>query len=434
MVDVWSVKGGKIVRRSAGEAQAWTPAVLEAQWALQTRPSGAGYVRYEDVYQAGDTFQQTLNRVPAGADGKPQILTLPNITITINDFKNGWYDGVRIGTSGAVNVRGIVGSGKGSIIRIAADSATRERPDLGGKLCGEGIVAARGIADCVFSNFQLQGAESMKIGGVEHYYNGLFLQECHGAEISWLYLRGANPGYANYPPGETFGVDVYRCHDVTIRDCEMDGRTVSGRRSCASPFGWNGSMSTTSVDNFWFAERAKVYRTYCHHGLTGHPTWWITDGIYTEDLWSFSPATGTGVMAGFGMNHEQCRGSAEHVRTLLYTHGPNAEGEPPAPLPSLANTPRTNNNRFPFSVLSTVEDTTANMILREPMWDKSYAGSGLLIMAAYDDYGGAETGLGTSKAVTPPTIIKNGVQLQVVHHPNAGWNTANPATHFAWVH
>lgn len=54
-------------------------------------------------------------------------------------------------------------------------------------------------------------------------------------------------------------------------------------------------------------------------------------------------------------------------------------------------------------------------------------------MAGYDGYNGGGTG-GKSALVAAPTIVKNGVMLQVYNHPTSGWNTADPATRFAWLH
>src|SRR4051794_37669503 len=74
------------------------------------RPSGPGYVRYEDLYVGGDTLQQTFNRV-TGND----ILTFPEGEFIFDDgFTNGYYDCIRVPTT----CGGIAGSGNGTVFRM----------------------------------------------------------------------------------------------------------------------------------------------------------------------------------------------------------------------------------------------------------------------------------------------------------------------------
>ena len=84
-------------------------------------------------------------------------------------------------------------------------------------------------------------------------------------------MAGASRGYSQRPPGETFGINVMRSPRVTISDCEVDGRDSAGHRVAASPIGWNNTTD------------AKVYRTYCHHGVAGMLTFYNVTNIYTED-------------------------------------------------------------------------------------------------------------------------------------------------------
>src|SRR6478736_10316682 len=78
--------------------------------AAPTRPSGTGYVRWEDLYRSGNSFQAVVNKVTGN-----RILTLPAGTFTFRDFRNGSYDGIRIGDGAAAGCRGIVGSGRNTI-------------------------------------------------------------------------------------------------------------------------------------------------------------------------------------------------------------------------------------------------------------------------------------------------------------------------------
>ncbi len=89
--------------------------------AAPVRPSGSGYVRWEDLYRSGDTFQAVVNKVTNN-----RILTLPEGTFTFRDFRNGYYDGIRVGDGTAAGCKGIVGSGRNTIIRGVANTATRD--------------------------------------------------------------------------------------------------------------------------------------------------------------------------------------------------------------------------------------------------------------------------------------------------------------------
>ena len=405
----------------------WTPAVLWAQAAQQQRPTGPEYVRYEDLYTSGNTLQQVVNKVTPDGNGKARILTLPEgvFTTSGNVGSVPAAASVWIGTSGngGSGCRGIAGSGRNTIIRLSANTTTADANKIYGN-----IIRAQGVADVRFSNFQLQAEPQEDGGGNKTYGAGIMIRSCDRAEFSWLYLRGASPGFSNSPPGETFGINVFDSDNVTIRDTEVDGRDLNGVRQCASPFGWNGSGSYPNVT---FAQNARVYRFYGHHGVAGMPTFWETQNIYTEDLWSYSCGSGSGSISGHGMNHEQIRGPVTHYRPHLFIHNAQSAGTPPpAPLPNDATT---TNSGFHFSMLTTFEDPAVTII--EPTWDKCYTGSGLLIMAGYDGYNGAGTaGSDTNALATPPTIIKDGVTLQAFNHPTSGWNTANPATRYAWLH
>lgn len=407
-------------------SDSWTPAVLWAQAAQQQRLIGPEYVQYEDLYATGDTLQQVVNKVTPDGNGKARILTLPEgvFTTSGNVGSVPAAASVWIGTSGngGSGCRGIAGSGRNTIIRLTADTTAADANKIYGN-----IIRAQGVADVRFSNFQLQAEAQTDGSGNKTYGAGIMIRQCDNTEFSWLCLRGASPGFANAPPGETFGINVYMSNNVTIRDTEIDGRDLSNVRQCASPFGWNGSGSYPNLN---FAQNAKVYRTYCHHGLAGMPTFWETQNIYTEDLWSFSTGSATGSLQGHGINHEQSKGPVTHMRPYMFIHNAQSAGTPPpSPLP---DDTRTTNNGFHFSLLSTADDLGATTTIVEPVWDKCYTGSGLLIMAGYDGYDGGTSD--TNALATPPTIIKDGVTLQVFNHPTSGWNTANPATRFAWLH
>jgi hypothetical protein len=379
----------------------------------QPRPTGPGYVTYESLYTPGNTLSQVVYKVPLDGSGKPQVLTLPpNQVWEISGFNDGFFDGIRIGQGGALGCRGIAGSGFTSIIRPKANSATQSNgPTIAGV-----TLRLEKIANPVFTNLRLEGTPQ-SLAGQQLYYGGFTVSQCTGTpEISWLQLRGASPGYANSPPGETFGINIFKTHNCLIHDLEIDGRDNAGTRVAASPFGWNGSSMTDPVLN------AQVKRVYAHHALAGMPTFWQTFGVDTEDLWSYSNGTSNGGLLGHQINHEQTWGRIRHLRphlTLFGAFSPEAG--------------HTNNTGTHFSVLNASYDAGADFVMTEPVWDHAHGPTGMLIMAGYNGYTGGISG-GSSKLVTAPTVIKNGVSLGHTTHPNSGWSSADPTKFYAWVH
>jgi hypothetical protein len=357
------------------------------------RPTGADYVSYESLYANGDNLQAVINKVTGN-----RILTLPEGEFTFSDFLQGNNDGIRIGTGKSVGCRGLVGSGRNTVIRGAANTASR---DLGSKMAGTQL-RIDGKANAVLSNFTLKGNPQNGL-----YYGGITVSNCPDAIVSNLYLRGASRGYANYPPGETFGINIFRSNRATISDCEVDGRDDAGNRVAASPIGWNSATD------------AKVYRTYCHHGLTGMLTFWDTTNVYTEDYHAFSTSSGAGQLSGTGINHEQSQGTIKHVRPVLQVNGVYS-----------GTADATASTSMHMSIANTKQDVTDFTVV-EPTWDKSAGSTGMMTVAIRNGY---TMDGGTQKVVTPPRIIKNGVVLLRSDHPVKGWGDKDPNKYFAWVH
>lgn len=402
----------------------WTP----AQVVSQTRPSGAGYVTYESLYVTGDSFQDVANRVPL-LSGVPQYLTLPTGLFEIDAFNNGNYDGVRLGSGGAVGCRGIFGSGNsstGTIIRPKANSATRIKPSTG-MPAGTGIagtvIRTEGVSGARYSNFRMEG-QPMAFGGTQLYHSGLMMGSCPDAEVSWILGFGMSRGCGNAPDPETFGVNFYKCDRALIRDSEIDGRLPDGvTRWGASPFGWNGGGILKPQAPNPPAYDAKVYRVSTKYAVAGMPTWWQTCNITTQDLWSVGNGTGSGNQAGHGMNHEQSWGHIVHDRAVLKPK--STQGTEPD---------KTANSGVHFTVLNDSYDATVDMTFIEPIWDSNWGSTKMLIYAGYNTYTVPPGGDGTNNVASIPTVIKNGVTLGEKEHPLSGWNSADPALFFARIH
>jgi hypothetical protein len=360
------------------------------------RPTGAGYVRYEDTYVSGDTLQQTFNRVTGG-----KVLTFPEGTFTFSDFANGYYDGVRIGPSGASGCGGIAGSGRGTVFKMVANSSTKQ--SIGNATSGTNpcfLINVQGTSGSpltapVLQNFSLIGTAQ------GHYYNGIMVGYCNDAVISGLYLLGASPGYANYPPGETFGIDVWHSPRCTLKNTEIDGRDTNGTRTCASPFGWNNTTD------------AYVYNCYVHHSKAGMPTWWYTVNVTTRNLRSEYNGSGSGQLNGYGLNHENVTGIVRHYNPTLIIDKPGGNSG----LHMSLNSSSTNDN---------------DVQIIEPIFDAGPT-AGCFSVAINDSYDGAGTGTGTQQQTSLPTVIKNGVTL-TGRDANQGTSGADPATQFFRYH
>lgn len=369
----------------------------ESGWTWQT-------TRYEDLYRAGDTFQQTLERCSGG-----RVVTLPPGEFLLDDFSNGNHDAVRLGSGGATGCVGLAGSGRDTVIRLGGPEGRYTDSNTGNLLA----VDLLGGAPAYFGNFQLQGVPMTASSNT-----GIFLANSHGSVCEWLYLNGASKGFANYPPGETFGLDIYRSDHVIVRDSEVDGRDASTRqRIAASPIGWDGSWSRYSQD-------ATLRRTYVHHSLASMTTFWLTNGVTIDNFHSYSCGSGSGRLSGSQINLEEVTGPVRINYPRLYTHGQyyaqnQWSGDPTA----------TTNSQFAFAQACTTSDQK-DVVCVEPRFDLNI--NGLMATAAYGDY--TATSGATQKIVTPPTVIKDGVRLSPHAHNTRGWQSAATVTNdFTWV-
>jgi hypothetical protein len=407
---------------------AWTPAELTdpSNWpARNIDPTQV--VLYEDVVRAGDAdLQAAINRVTVNAAGERRLLSLPNGTFYASPFLYGQKDGLHIGPGLGPGCRGITGSGRNSIVTMGANTATKS---------GDFILITS-IDDAEMSNFQLRGSPQT---GTAQYHAGLVFNQCPNAVAKWMYLRGASPGYANFPPGETFGINMKSGSDnATISDTEADGRNMAGVRVSASPFGWNGTDNNgdpANPANITEINNAKVYRCYAHHGVAGMLTFWETYGVYTEDYWCYGTGSGTGSLSATGINHEQSWGHIMHVRPHLILNGAGSSNTDSTPM----------SNRH-FTCHNTFKDAGVDFTIVDPVWDKddrTPAGTtaypqGMITMKARDGYA-VTTGPATSALVTPPKVIVNGKVLIAVDNFNnqpTGFDQTkiDPATYYAWFH
>lgn len=254
------------------------------------RPTGANTVRYEDLYVTGDSLQQTINRTPAA-----KLLTFPAGVFEFTDFSGSDGTG-NIGINIPTNIAGIAGSGRGSlnggdgtIFRMKANSSTKASrvPAQGtGNTNQLYLMKALSSSGQVFQQFHLEGTEQ------GHYYNGFMVMQCTNPMLSDLLVNG-HAGNWNAPPGETFGVNIFRGSGMIGNRLECDGRRSDGIRYGSSTFGYNSTSGSTLND------------CYMHHSIAGMFTYWETTNCVTNNIRCEYQGSGSGGLSGHGINHER---------------------------------------------------------------------------------------------------------------------------------
>lgn len=334
------------------------------------RPSGADYVRYEDIYVSGDTLQQTFNRVTGG-----KILTFPEGEFVFDQaFTNGYHDCIRIPTT----CRGIAGSGEGTVFRFPAGLASQTKRDIGVNGIGGTnplyLFFIDNVANAYFGNFKLVSDPDPGL-----YYNGIGINNGPDSVFENLKLVGASPGFSNYPPGETFGIGINNSNRLMIRDCEVDGRDETGTRVCASPIGWNNCRDSFMVNGYY------------HHARTGMVTWYKVTNATTTNVRSEYNGSSGGDQSGDAFNHERVSGTIEHNNPTL-----------------ICNYQSSGNKGLHMSMGS--DESTATFIIREPNFDSAgLPNDGCFAVYFPKIYAGSPT-----TQVSMPTIIKNGVTLTMI--------------------
>ena len=428
---------GHLAGGGTGSAALWEPTDLgKVVW---QRPTGAGFVTWESLVSgAVANAQKASPQTPVVLTATfmksitgNKVLTLPNgIFEAENGFSNYVNDNmIGIGSGYAEGLRGIAGSGSHS---TPGPSGAETILRMHGTLTGSpgqtpqgNLIIANHVTDPYFAGFSLEGVQTR---GDNVFHTGIMLNTCSGTPvIERMYLRDASPGYGNSPPGETFGINVYKTPNAVVRDTEIDGRDLAGNRTCASPIGWNNVVNDTSTVN--------VQRVYTHHGLAGMLTFWETTNLITEDYYTYSWSSGTGALSGSGINHEQSGGRIRHVRPRLFVNGAKSNGPIVGSYghPARDDTTATMSSGATFSVQSGLTDAGADFEISEPQWDNTLGTSGIICMASYDSYA-----LGQDVSSAPKISLKDqsgaSYLLTKIDHPNPGWNTADPKLDYAWIH
>jgi hypothetical protein len=365
------------------------PTAPTTDTATVTRPSGPDYVRYEDLFAPGDDLQTVFNKVPYG-----KIITFPAGEFTWTDFKspNGWHDGIRLPTG----LKGIAGSGIGlTRFRMVPNSSTQAyvEPSSGTNPLYMWFMD-NGDQSPVFQDFSLIGTEQ------GHHYNGFGIANTPNATFQRIKFHGANRGYGNYPPGETFSLGQNRSDNTQVIDVEFDNRDeATGERVGASALGFNNSRN------------AVVKRVYAHHGVSGMVTFWNTENIYTEDIHTWTQGTGGGALSSCGINHENTTGVIRHIRPKLIVAGRYSDQK------------LTDDGGLHLSFGNSYSDLLDAQI-HDPVFDKSENATGALAIQISDSYP-------TQQIRTMPQVYFNGALARSIDRNSPG-DTSGATPNNAW--
>lgn len=287
------------------------------------RPSGPGFVRYEDLYVSGDTVTDALRRLST-----PAIVTFPPGKFMLSGFP---YYGGAIDVPKAQNCLGIIGSGRGTLggntgtifqmIPGTSSFVTGTSPETPAQ--AQGGTTQVWVMRCVgtlgsvrFENFQIVGAAE------GHNFGGLYVYHPRGDTTIRNVLVCGTEGNNGAPPGETFAISVYQGNmgKILIEDCEVDGRRVIGGEWFAAG-GITCGQSIGAVVNRCTAHHQRAsspfvfYRSF--DGTLNDCVWGTTDPLQTS-LSNVRPVSEVNQEVASGIVHNNC--TYNHCTPNRMTH------------------------------------------------------------------------------------------------------------------
>ena len=383
----------------------WTP----AQLGFVQRPTGSDYVAIESL-GVGNDLRAAAHH--AGANGK--ILTLPEGVFEFSDFTQGdggkFMAGIMLHTGlYPNNIRGIVGSGSGTVVRMVANSshftATSAQQNTTPPQYLTTLIWFYQIPGPVeFGNLVVQGTEQ------PHLHHGVRINTPN-ALVHHARLLGAGYGTFNMPPGETYPLAITGANPV-IEDVEIDGRRL----------GVGTPVSSTAI-GILGCTNATIRRSYVHDLISGFGcVQWQGAGLTTEDFWVARPGSGASGYNGAHTNHEMGAGPIRHIRPHIDLDGYWGPTDG-----------RTRRNAAKFGHFVFFQATTPSASNPAAYADTQ------IIDPVHDSWGGTPGALGITVDIIPaaqmPKVIKNGVQLTGVPRPK-WWEDKpapfTPATQF-WI-
>lgn len=271
------------------------------------RPTGPGYVRYEDLYKSGDTVTGAMSRLT-----KPAIITFPEGRFECSDFGNGYTSGISIpkiakGIWGSG--RGSLGNNSGTIFTMKANSSSKKAliPAQGSSgTTPTTLMMQSGSASSVsYGQFQIAGTEQ------GHVFHGLAIYSPTGSASVTDVLVSGWSGDNGAPPGETFGLTIHGGSNNTLTRVEADGRREAGGTS----FGAVGLTFQNTVGG-------SMTDCTSHHGVASPVVLFQSFNVKTYNLKVGSLDDKSSVTRGSSFNHERTSG-CEHYNPSIITRETN---------------------------------------------------------------------------------------------------------------
>ena len=228
-----------------------------------------------------------VDGVVLNASASYTVTTAAPAVTTARDFANA-------NTAMPIVAGDLVGRGIGQTVYTIAPRTSTHPAPAGGTNQLYLLRSASGATGREWAGFTLLGTDQ----GSGYTYNGFVLDHTVRHHLHDVLVR-AVPGYKNYPPGETFGINLYRDTDSLVENVEIDGAGVS-----AAPIGTNSSTRVT-------------YRNVNAHDCPfSTVTFWDTDTITVDGLRSVNNL--------FGLNFENDRGPISISNAFLSPTSSNA--------------------------------------------------------------------------------------------------------------
>lgn len=347
-------------------------------------------IKYTDLYRSGDTFQDTIARIP-----DPRVLLLPSGDFSYSDF--GPYNfGLYAERSGVGTLIGIGGEGeKQTRIGIKENSSTKvDLVTAKGNPLTQVRIGARRQTLCY--GFTLYGTDQPRSTYNEnrpHNYGGLINYMGIDSYFVNIKFEGAAPGNWNAPPGETFNLNNYKDVRTRVLDCEVTGYNPAGARVGGSPIGGNNSTDMW-VEDCWFHDS---YVSGVTWSFTGVPTneAAISSGVTTHRLrveHNANTVLATGKRFAV-FNHENVGGPVRHHYSYMQAD----------------NSYEWN---FGFVAMNNLLFDNPDFQIIEPTWVGGPPKNNGMFSVSMPYRYAVGYGDGMNRQVTPPKVIKNGRELK----------------------
>lgn len=284
-------------------AQASAPTSANAATPGTTRPSGGGYVRYEDLYQKGDTVTEAMARLTT-----PAIITFPAGRFECTNFATGYNAGISIpkiakGIWGSG--RGTLGGSTGTVFTIKSGTSSKQglvpTQSSGGTTPTTVMMHSGSLSGASFGQFQVAGTEQ------GHIFHGLAVYNPGGQVTMDDILVTGWAGDNGAPPGETFGLTVHGGENHILTNVEADGRRAVGGESF-------GAVGITYQDTVG----SSMIDCASHHCVASPVVLFQSFNVTTHNI-KIGRADDRvrGVTAGGGLNHERTSGCLHNNPTIM---------------------------------------------------------------------------------------------------------------------